>query len=103
MMSAIVIQRCIEVTQEIAILEKRVVESSFELALYSDRIETSTDHFPLDSVFDISFRFPSDTPHSLGFLYLHTSKGVTTYKIKTSPETFIKEFKKLVPETKYHL
>lgn len=102
-MTAIVKQRCIEVTQEIGLLEKRIVESSFELSLFNDRIETESDRFPLDSVFDISYRFPSDSPDSLGFLYLHTSRGVSTYKIKTSPEQLIQEFKKLVPETKYRL
>ncbi len=45
-------------------------------------------------MFDISFRFPSQSENSLGFLYLHTSQGVSTFKIKSKPETLIKEFKK---------
>ncbi|MBM7838013.1 hypothetical protein JOC54_001244 [Alkalihalobacillus xiaoxiensis] len=100
-MEALVTQRCIEVTQEIGILEKRVVETSFELQLFEDRIQVQDDYFPLTSVFDISFRFPSQSENSLGFLYLHTSQGVSTFKIKSKPETLIKEFKKLVPETKF--
>lgn len=100
-MNALVTQRCIEVTQEIGILEKRIVETSFELELYEDRIQVKDDYFPLDSVFDISFRFPSNSTNSLGFLYLHTSQGISTFKIKTLPEDLIKEFKKLVPETRF--
>ena len=102
-MDAIVTQRCIEVKQEIGMLEKRIVETSFELSLYEDRIQTKHDYYPIESVFDISYRFPSNKKDTLGFLYLHTSQGVSTYKIKTPPDELIKEFKKRMPETKFRL
>ncbi|ALA51267.1 hypothetical protein CAY60_011065 [Shouchella clausii] len=99
-MSKLATHRCIEVRQEIGLLKKQIVETSFDLALYPDRIETENASFPIGSVFDISYRLPSGESQ-LGFLYLHTSQGVVTYKIKQNPESFIKAFKKLVPETKF--
>ncbi|WP_059102747.1 hypothetical protein [Shouchella shacheensis] len=94
-------QRCIEVRQEIGWIEKRVVETSFDMKLFDDRIEVKNDAFPIDSVFDISYRMQSGD-NNIGFMYLHTSQGVRTYNIKIEPHHFIDEFKKIVPPTTFN-
>ena len=100
MMEPLAIHRCIEVKQEIGWLEKRTVETSFDLYLFEDRIEVGETEFPIKTVLDISYRLENG---KIGFLYLHTTGGVRTYFIKQDPSKLIEEFKVLMPSTKYRM
>ncbi|WP_181350793.1 hypothetical protein [Thalassobacillus sp. CUG 92003] len=62
------------------------------LNLYEDKITAPYNQFHLQDVFDVSYRPLSA---SYGFLYLHTNQGVFSYTVKTSPESFINEYKRL--------
>lgn len=67
-------------------------EEIHNLTLSKERVITSEDAFLLDEVLDISYRFFSK---EMGFIYLHTSKGLYSYTIKTSPLSFIEQFKRI--------
>ncbi|MDQ0205421.1 hypothetical protein [Alkalicoccobacillus murimartini] len=101
-MDPLVTHRCIEVRQEIGWIEKRTVETSFDLHLYEDRIEVKDISYPIKSVLDISYRL-EEKDNKIGYLYLHTTGGVRTYFIKKDPTKLIEEFKVLMPSTKYNM
>lgn len=63
------------------------------LCLYSNRIVSAYREFPIDEIFDISFK---DLGQGHGVLYLHTKHGVYAYTIETDAELFISEVKKLI-------
>lgn len=65
-------------------------EEEHNITLSSERVCTSFDSFLLNEVLDISYRFLSK---DMGFLYLHTTKGMYSYTVKTSPQSFIDQFK----------
>jgi hypothetical protein len=67
-------------------------EEEHKITLSSEQVCTSFDSFLLDEVLDISYRFFSK---ELGFLYLHTTKGMYSYTVKTSPQPFIDQFKRI--------
>ncbi|MGM0875315.1 MAG: hypothetical protein ACQEWV_11030 [Bacillota bacterium] len=67
-------------------------EEEHKITLSSERVCTSFDSFLLDEVLDISYRFFSK---DMGFLYLHTTKGMYSYTVKTSPKSFIDQFKRI--------
>ncbi|WP_052737879.1 hypothetical protein [Bacillus sp. SA1-12] len=67
-------------------------EVEHELVLTTEQICTTFDTFLLKEVLDVSFRYFSE---NIGFLYLHTTKGMYSYTVKTSPENFIKQFKEI--------
>lgn len=101
-MEPLAVHRCVEVKQEIGWIEKRTVETSFDLLLYEDRIEVKDASYPIKHVLDISYRL-DERDNKMGFLYLHTTGGIRTYYIKTEPTGLIKEFKVLMPSTKYNM
>ncbi len=83
----------IKVTRKIERNEQKTLEQEHDLELYEDRIIVGQDHFPIQDVFDMSYRFQSTL---YGFLYLHTNRGVVTFIIKKDPTLFINEYRKLV-------
>ncbi|SDC19960.1 hypothetical protein [Shouchella lonarensis] len=99
-MDARATQQCIEVRQEINSLEKKVTQIPFTMSLYDDHIDVKGEKIALSIIFDVSYRLPSGEK-TIGFLYLHTSRGVLTYQINTNPKAFIAAFKTLVPETTF--
>lgn len=71
-------------------LEKKKYKQVQTMYLYTDRIETANDTFPIENVLDVSFRKIGGEG---GLLYLHTNKGLYTYTVEASPEWFIRTFK----------
>lgn len=63
------------------------------LRLYSTRIVSAYHEFPIEEVFDISFR---DLGQGQGVLYLHTKQGVFPYMLDSVVEMFISEVKQLL-------
>lgn len=85
---------CVEIQQEIYWLQKRTVETFFEINLFDDRLTVKDQMFPLTSIHDISYRKKPDT-HSIGFLYLHTSYGLKAFYIKEEPVSFVQAYREL--------
>ncbi len=55
-MTPLATQRCIEIRQEIGWTEKRIIETSFDMKLFPDKLIVKDAHFPITSIFDISYR-----------------------------------------------
>jgi len=68
------------------------IEEEHTLILSHQYVSSSLDSFFLEEVLDMSYRFFSG---QLGIFYLHTTKGMFSYKVKQSPENFIQAFKQL--------
>ncbi|MCM3129149.1 MULTISPECIES: hypothetical protein [unclassified Paenibacillus] len=64
-----------------------------ELILYSDKIVTKYREFPLEKVFDLSYKKVGEMD---GLLYLHTQQGVYPYTVKENPEAFIQAVKERI-------
>ncbi|WP_413382259.1 hypothetical protein [Alkalihalobacillus sp. 1P02AB] len=90
-------QRCIQIKQEIGLIEKKIVETSFDLLINKDSIIAKNERFPIKSILDISYRLKEEK--AIGYLYLHTTQGVRTFHIRSEPHLFIDVFKKLRSET----
>ncbi|SFB30426.1 hypothetical protein SAMN04488072_11472 [Lentibacillus halodurans] len=91
-MKLIAEQPYIKVEREMTSISQNYVEDDRRLYLYHDRILSKHHEFPIEQVWDMSYR-PVDGKG--GLLYLHTSKGVHVYTVKESPDEFIEAFKKL--------
>ncbi|PIC70905.1 MULTISPECIES: hypothetical protein [unclassified Sporosarcina] len=73
-------------------LEQTYQKSYHTICLFRDRITTSQRTFPLQHVFDLSYRPFSGQS---GLFYLHTNEGVFTFEIEEEPEHFISLFKQI--------
>lgn len=81
-----------KVEREVQCAEQKTVVHNRIMYLYHDKIVTRHRTFPIEGVFDISYRHIGG---SEGFLYLHTKRGVYSYTLNASPEKFIQSFKEL--------
>lgn len=88
--------KCVEIKRIYDRHSVKIVETSFYIRLYREEIVVGEERYPIKDVFDISF-YPKNKPvHKVGFLYLHTSRGVRTYYVKEKPLDFIRVFKQRV-------
>lgn len=72
--------------------EMKIIKSEFDLHLYEDVLVSSTATLNLTNVWDISYKsFSNDA----NLLYLHTHRGVVTYKVPSDPQKFVSTFKKI--------
>lgn len=62
-----------------------------EIKLFEDKVITASHQFPIEDVWDISFKRMSGQ----GFLYLHTTSGVYSFVTEYDPCSFIEAYKKL--------
>lgn len=67
-------------------------EEQHKITLSTSEISTSFETFLLKDVLDISYRIISS---DIGFLYLHTTRGMYSFQMRSNPEQFIEEFKKI--------
>ncbi|MFS0673418.1 hypothetical protein [Ornithinibacillus sp. 179-J 7C1 HS] len=72
------------------------VEHKRYLELYPDKIKSKHREFPIEEILDISYREIGG--EGAGLLYLHTTRGVFSYMLKSSPTHFIEIFKQRVKE-----
>ncbi|ALS75305.1 hypothetical protein AUC31_08760 [Planococcus rifietoensis] len=72
--------------------QMKIIHTEYEIHLYEDKLTASTNEFKLMHVWDISYKTFSDDAN---LLYLHTHRGVLTYKVPRDPDRFVKTFKKL--------
>ena len=89
-MYLLAVQPYIKVHREINHLEQITFEQERTIKLYNDKIVTHHREFDLTKVLDISYKGIDDEG---GLLYLHTSGGLYSYMVKTSPQKFIESFK----------
>ncbi|WP_068674110.1 hypothetical protein [Oceanobacillus sp. Castelsardo] len=89
-MKVIAKQPYVKVERQIKSVELIRIEHRRTIYLYDNRIVTEHREFPIKDVLDISYRFIGDG----GLLYLHTSRGVYSYNVKSSPEDFVQACKK---------
>src|SRR5690625_4990347 len=93
-MNCLVTLCCIEISQKIIGTNKHTIETSYRIHLYKERVIIKNEPIPLTNIFDISYR-KDPHPNAIGFLYLHTNKGIKTYYIKDEPSHFVEAFYKL--------
>ncbi|SDH57583.1 hypothetical protein SAMN05192534_107107 [Alteribacillus persepolensis] len=84
-------QEIIIIEQKIEWFEKKQVTYQDFIYLYSNSLKTSGHVYPLNEVFDISYRWSKG---QIGFLYIHTTGGVRTFHIQSDPRFFISEFRR---------
>ncbi|MBB6449495.1 hypothetical protein HNR44_001444 [Geomicrobium halophilum] len=80
------------IEQKIGAIEKHTVKYDTDMQLFYDRIDIDGHSYPIEKVFDISYRYQ---PNEVGFLYLHTAQGVRSFFISSNPEPFIAAFREV--------
>ncbi|ASN03876.1 hypothetical protein [Virgibacillus necropolis] len=80
----------VKVQREVNSVEQVNIEHERVIYLYNDRIVTQHRVFSIEDVLDLSYRAIGGEG---GLLYLHTTGGLYTYTVKTSPQKFINAFK----------
>lgn len=83
---------CVNTERSIEAGEMKIIKTEYDLHLYEDQLVASTTKFNLTNVWDISYKTFSDEGN---LLYLHTHRGVITYKVEMDPKGFVSTFKKL--------
>lgn len=89
-------QPYIKMDRQVDGLEQKDVELNRMLYLYDEKVMSKYREFPIQDVTDVSHRAVGTDGG--GMLYVHTTKGVYTYIVKSSPMDFINTFK---DEVKY--
>lgn len=72
--------------------EMKLIHLEHHLHLYEDTLVASTTKYSLENIWDISYKSFSEEAN---LLYLHTHRGVVTYKVYEDPGQFVATFKKL--------
>ncbi|RKQ33562.1 hypothetical protein [Oceanobacillus halophilus] len=85
-MQIIAEQPYVKVERQVNSIEQVDIEHQRTLYLYHEKVVTEHREFPIKDIMDVSYRLIGDKG---GLLYLHTSKGVYSYIVKTSPEEFV--------------
>ncbi|MFD1852063.1 hypothetical protein [Oceanobacillus bengalensis] len=83
-------QPYIKVERRVTSIEQVDIEHERTMYLYNEKIITKHREFPIKDILDMSYRLVGVKG---GLLYLHTSKGVYSYIVKSSPEHFIQMYK----------
>lgn len=86
-------QPYIKVKREVSSIEQKEIEFRRTIYLYDEKVVTEHREFPIKDLLDMSYRLIGGTG---GLLYLHTSKGVFSYTVKSSPEQFVKAYRDYV-------
>lgn len=66
------------------------VEHNRYIFLYNEKVVTEHREFPINEVMDFSYR---KLTNQGGILYLHTTHGVYSYIVESSPQDFIEIFR----------
>lgn len=89
-MKLIEVQPYFKIKRYVSSLEQKNVEETRNIYLYDHKIVTKHREFPIEQVMDMSYRKFGKMG---GLLYLHTTRGVYSYNVKSSPQSFIETFK----------
>lgn len=91
-MKPIAKQVYIEVERGIVSRQQYYKDQEHELILYKDRLESSNETFYLKDILDLSYR---SFNHNFGLFYIHSNRGVFSFKVKMNPSKFIEYFHKV--------
>lgn len=83
-------QPYIKVEQQVNGLELNRIKHQRMMYLFEHKIATKYREFPMKEVLDLSYRYIGDEG---GLMYLHTSHGVYSYIVKSSPKAFVETCK----------
>nr|WP_245350086.1 hypothetical protein [Cytobacillus eiseniae] len=72
--------------------EQLFIESEEKLLLLEDKIISHTDDFTLEEIWDVSYRASSS---EYGFFYLHTARGLFSYRVHKIPDQFIHKYREI--------
>lgn len=89
-MYLLAIQPYVKVHKQIIDAEIVYEEEEREIYLYHDRLITRHREFSTRDISDLSFRKMGDEG---GLLYVHTNRGIFSYTVTSSPDSFIKAFR----------
>ncbi len=89
-MRLLAVQSYVKVQRQIIDAQIVYKEEDRQIYLYDDRLVTKHREFPTRDISDLSFRKMGDEG---GLLYVHTSRGIFSYTVPSSPESFIKAFR----------
>ncbi|OAB41669.1 hypothetical protein [Paenibacillus glacialis] len=81
-----------KIHRKVTSTEQMTVVNDRDMYLYEDKVMTQYQEFPIEDVFDMSYR---NIGGEGGFLYLHTKQGVYPYTVRADPRVFIDSFKEL--------
>ncbi|WP_438350517.1 hypothetical protein ACP8HI_07670 [Paenibacillus sp. FA6] len=81
-----------KIHRKVTSTEQTTVVHERSMYLYEHKVMTQYRSFPIEDVFDMSYRKMGGEG---GFLYLHTKQGVYPYSIRTDPREFINAFKEI--------
>jgi|SRR5690625_3041252 len=82
-----------KIQRKVCSTEQKEIEERRTIYMYPSKIITKHREFLMKDVLDISYRKIKKSG-DMGLLYLHTTSGLYSYTIKTSPSLFIETFKK---------
>lgn len=91
-MNWIATQTYYKVERSVCSLEQKIVRKDRLLYLYKEKVVTKHREFPIQEVWDISYRSMGGEG---GILYLHTRQGVFSYMVSDNPQPFIEAYKDL--------
>lgn len=89
-MELLAVQPYVKVDKQIIDAEIIYSEEDRQIYLYHDRLVTKYREFSTRDISDLSFRKMGDEG---GLLYVHTNRGIFSYTVLSSPESFIKAFR----------
>lgn len=89
-MEIIAEQPYVKIERKLSSINQERIEHHRTMYLYERKIVTKYHEFPTKDILDISYRYIGGEG---GLLYLHTSHGVYSYIVKTSPKAFVQTCK----------
>lgn len=88
-MELIAQQPYVKVEKKVDGLAQVITESNRMIYLYREKVVTQHREFPIHIVSGFSYR---PIANEGGTLYLHSTRGVFAYTVKSSPEAFIRAY-----------
>lgn len=92
-MKLLATQPYIKVERQMNKLEQKNVEHERTLYLYDEKVVSAYREFHIQDVTDLSYRTIGDEG---GMLYMHTTKGVYSYIVRSSPMDFVNTFRETI-------
>lgn len=81
-----------KIERELSGTEQLIITHERTMYLYDNKVVTKHHEFPIQDVYDISYRRLGG---SEGLLYLHTKVGVYSYLLRSDPGLFIEVYRKI--------
>lgn len=86
-------QQYVKVERIVSSISQVDTEHQRTMYLFNEKLVTKHREFPIQDIIDMSYRSIGGKG---GLLYVHTTNGVYSYTVKSSPLPFLNAFKKYV-------